>query len=181
MVHLRLGSILWQTGAFLTCHRADRDGPQTLETAAPITPSPYTESLSRGLEPTRPTIDTVRFFSDFTHTYYHPRSIVQLNDFTLGSSLHPFESYVSGDELFNSLDKEHDLLDRDLRLWAEECDQMQGIQVFTSSDDAWAGFCARYVERIGDEYGKIGLWVWGIEGGATDGRKVGETVAVVDT
>ena len=78
----------------------------------------------------------------------------------------PFENYSSGDELFESLDKEHDLLDRDLRLWAEECDQMQGVQVFTGTDDAWGGFAARYVERIRDEYGKVGVWVFGSEEGA---------------
>lgn len=77
----------------------------------------------------------------------------------------PFEKYESGDDLFDSLDKEHDLLDRDLRLWAEECDQMQGMQIFTGADDAWGGFAARYAERIRDEYGKVGLWVWGLEGG----------------
>jgi hypothetical protein len=93
---------------------------------------------------------------------------VQLNDYTLASKLHPFNAYSSGDDLFNALDKEHDLLDRDLRLWAEECDQMQGLQIFTNSDDAWAGFASRYVERLRDEYGKVGVWVWGISEGQND-------------
>jgi len=64
------------------------------------------------------------------------------------------------------------LLDRDLRLWAEECDHMQGVEVFAGADDAWGGFAARYVERIRDEFGKVGIWVWGIEGGQGEGRKV---------
>ena len=76
----------------------------------------------------------------------------------------PFEKYDSGEDLFESLDKEHDLLDRDLRLWAEECDQMQGVQVFSGVDDAWGGFAARYVERVRDEYGKVGIWAFGLEG-----------------
>ena len=82
----------------------------------------------------------------------------------------PFEKWESGDDLFNSLDKEHDLLDRDLRLWAEECDRMQGIQMFTGADDAWGGFAARYVERVGDEFGKLGIWVWGLEEGQRSQR-----------
>ena len=86
--------------------------------------------------------------------------------------MQPFENYASGDELFDSLDKEHDLLDRDLRLWVEECDQMQGVQVFTGSDDAWGGFASRYVERLRDEYGKVGIWVWGIDGWHQGGGKV---------
>ena len=76
--------------------------------------------------------------------------------------------------MFNSLDKEHDLLDRDLRLWAEECDQMQGVQVFAGADDAWGGFAGRYAERIRDEYGKVEIWVWGMEGEDGETRKVSE-------
>ncbi|MCJ1394465.1 mtDNA inheritance, partitioning of the mitochondrial organelle [Xylographa bjoerkii] len=146
-------------------------GRTVISTEPPIHPSPYLASLSTGGIPPRPTISTVKYWSDFSHLYYHPRSIVQLNDYSLGSSLQPFENYTSGDELFESLDKEHDLLDRDLRLWVEECDQMQGVQVFTGSDDAWGGFASRYVERLRDEYGKVGIWVWGIEGGVGEGRK----------
>ena len=40
---------------------------------------------------------------------------------------------------------------------------MQGMQVFASTHDAWGGFTSRYLERIRDEYGKVPVWVWGIE------------------
>jgi hypothetical protein len=95
--------------------------------------------------------------------YFHPKSIVQLNEYELSSTLMPFEGWNVGDELFNSLDKEHDLLDRDLRPFAEESDHMQGIQVIASVDDAWGGFAARYMDRIRDEYGKTAVYVWGLE------------------
>lgn len=153
------------------CHQ-NRDGPTTIRTALPVLPSPYVASLSTASTPSRPTISTVKYWSDFSRLCYHPRSIVQLNDYTLGSSLQPFDNYTSGDELFDSLDKEHDLLDRDLRLWVEECDQMQGVQLFTGADDAWGGFAGKYMERLRDEYGKVGIWVWGIEDGDEEGRKV---------
>ena len=154
------------------CYHQSRTGPTVVRTAPLIQPSPYLASLSTDGIPSRPTISTVKYWSDFSHVYYHPRSIVQLNDYSLGSSLQPFENYAPGDELFDSLDKEHDLLDRDLRLWVEECDQMQGVQVFTGSDDAWGGFASRYVERLRDEYGKVGIWVWGMEGEEGDRMKV---------
>lgn len=75
----------------------------------------------------------------------------------------PFEKFGVGEDLFNSLDKEHDILDRDLRPFAEESDQLQGIQMMTGIDDAWGGFAARYMDRIRDEYGKTAVWVWGSE------------------
>jgi len=88
---------------------------------------------------------------------------VQLNEYELNSSLMPFENWDAGDDLFTSLDKEHDLVDRDVRSFAEEADQMQGLQIFTSVDDAWGGFAARYMDKLRDEYGKTSIWVWGIE------------------
>lgn len=78
----------------------------------------------------------------------------------------PFENWSSGEELFGDLDKEHDLLDRDVRPFVEECDQIRAFQLFTGSDDAWGGFAARYMDRLRDEYGKTGIWVWAIEDGA---------------
>ncbi|MCJ1479093.1 mtDNA inheritance, partitioning of the mitochondrial organelle [Lambiella insularis] len=48
---------------------------------------------------------------------------------------------------------------------------MQGVQIFTGADDAWGGFASRYVERLRDEYGKVGIWVWGLEESDKEGRK----------
>lgn len=84
----------------------------------------------------------------------------------------PFDKWASGEELFEEMDRAVDLLDRDLRVWAEECDHMQGIQMIGSCDDAWGGFGARYVDKIRDEFGKTALWVWAIEGGSETGSKV---------
>jgi hypothetical protein len=63
-------------------------------------------------------------------------------------------------------------LDRDLRLFAEEADCMQGVQVFGGVDDAWGGFMARYLERVRDVYGKVGVWVWGLQGGVAGVMRV---------
>jgi hypothetical protein len=115
----------------------------------------------------------VRFFSDYSRVYYHPRSVVQLAEHELHSTVAPFERHETGEELFRDLDREHDLLDRDLRLFAEEADCMQGVQVFGGVDDAWGGFMARYLERVRDEYGKVGVWVWGLQGGVAGVMRVG--------
>ena len=105
----------------------------------------------------------MRYWSDFNRVYFHPKSIIQLNEFELNSSLVPFEKWATGRDLFSSLDKEHDLVDRDLRPFIEEADQMQGIQLFATFDDAWGGFSSDYVERLRDEYGKTDIWVWGLQ------------------
>ena len=129
-----------------------------------IPQSSYQKALDEGIfHPQNLTTDTVRYWSDFNRVFYHPRSIVPINHYELCSSLMPFEKFDNGEELFAQIDRDEDLLDRDLRPWAEECDQMQGIQVWTSGDDAWGGFASRYAERLRDEFGKIGLWTYSAE------------------
>lgn len=143
-------------------------GQTVVQKSDPITPSAYQQSLDAGLAPPQLTPESVRYWSDFNRVFYHPRSIVQLNDYELNSSLQPFERWDTGEELFANLDKEHDIMDRDLRPFVEEADQMQGIQIFATLDDAWGGFASKYLERMRDEYGKTTVWVWGAQG-ATQG------------
>ncbi|KAJ5925901.1 hypothetical protein N7454_007411 [Penicillium verhagenii] len=142
------------------------DGAEVVQKQTPILPSEYQKSLELGTPAPRLTSETVRYWSDYNRVFYHPRSIVQLNEYELNSQIMPFEDWNAGEELFNDLDKEHDLLDRDVRPFAEECDQMRALQLFTGADDAWGGFAARYIDRLRDEYGKKSVWVWAIEDGA---------------
>lgn len=93
---------------------------------------------------------------------------MQLYDFELDSTIRPFENFSMGTELFTSLDKEHDIVDRDWRPFVEECDLMQGMQVFTTLDDAWGGFASSYLEALRDEYPKSCIWVWGLQSPLVD-------------
>lgn len=140
-----------------------RNGKTVVQKQQPIDISAYQESLDTGAAPPELTTRNVRYWSDFSRVFYHPRSIVQLNEYELGSTLMPFEKWTMGEELFASLDKDHDLLDRDLRPFIEEADQMQGVQIMSGIDDAWGGFAAKYVERMRDEYGKTPIWLWGLQ------------------
>ncbi|KAK7918159.1 Bcdml1 [Apiospora marii] len=139
------------------------NGKTVVQKQQPIDISAYQESLDTGAAPPELTTSNVRYWSDFSRVFYHPRSIVQLNEYELGSTLMPFEKWSMGEELFASLDKDHDLLDRDLRPFVEEADQMQGVQIMAGIDDAWGGFAAKYVERMRDEYGKTPIWLWGLQ------------------
>ena len=145
---------------------SDRDGKEVIQQQAAIPQSDYQKSLDSGLPAPELTSETVRYWSDYNRVFYHPRSIVQVNDYELNSRTMPFEDWEVGEELFKDLDKEHDLLDRDVRPFAEECDQLRALQLFTNADDAWGGFAAKYMDRLRDEYGKKSIWVWAIESGA---------------
>ncbi|RDL40682.1 Tubulin nucleotide-binding protein [Venustampulla echinocandica] len=143
------------------------NGPTVVQRQDPIQQNEYQRSLQEGIEPAHLTPESVKYWSDFNKIYFHPKSVIQLNEYELNSSLTPFDNWSAGEELFNSLDKEHDLLDRDLRYFAEEADQMQGIQIMAAVDDAWGGFAARYLDRIRDEYGKASVLFWGLEENVT--------------
>ena len=68
-----------------------------------------------------------------------------------------------GVELFDTIDKENDIVDRDFRPFVEECDRMQGIQAFSTIDDAWGGFASKYLDALRDEYPKTCIWLWGLQ------------------
>lgn len=133
--------------------------------------------MDLGTTAPRLTSESVRYWSDYNRVFYHPKSIVQLNEYELNSQTMPFEDWNVGEELFNDLDKEHDLLDRDVRPFLEECDHLRALQLFAGSDDAWGGFAASYMERLRDEFGKKSIWVWAIEDG-TRTQRVSGTAAL---
>jgi Tubulin domain len=150
--------------------RTTRQGRTSTQKQAVIEPNEYQKNLDQGLPTFQLRAEQVRYWSDFNRVYYHPRSIVQLNEYELHSQLMPFENWDAGRDLFNDLDRDFDLLDRDVRPFAEECDQLAGIQIFTTADDAWGGFSSSYTDVLRDEYGKTSLWVWDIEDGLRGSR-----------
>ena len=148
------------------------DGSTLTQHQTPIQPSRYQTLLDQGLATYQLHEGDVRYWSDFNRVFYHPRSAVQLNQYELNSQIMPFEKWAAGEELFEDLDKQVDILDRDVRPFAEECDYMQGFQILTGIDDAWGGFASRFLDSLRDEYGKTSLWTIGIEDGAPVPRQI---------
>ncbi len=140
-----------------------RAGKSTVHKQELLQQSAYLQSLDAGSTPDRLSKSSVRYWSDFSRAYYHPKSLNQLYDYELHSSIQPFERFDMGKELFHTLDKEQDIVDRDWRPFVEECDQMQGIQILATIDDAWGGFASSYLETLRDEYPKQCIWVWGLQ------------------
>lgn len=138
-------------------------GKPVVQRMTPIVPSAYTQSLDAGGDAAALTPAMVRYWTDFSRVYYHPRSLIEVGDEPEGPDAESDLSWAAGDALFAALDREHDVLDRDLRPFLEEADHMQGLQVLSTVDDAWGGFAARYLERLRDEYGKTTLWLWALQ------------------
>ena len=90
----------------------------------------------------------------------------------LGLEQRAFDSWQHGEDLFQALDRQEELVDRDVRPFVEECDQMQGIQLLTSVGDGWSGFSNKYLDRLRDDFGKIPIWTWALEGSKEGLKKV---------
>ena len=163
---------LWYVGEspLYTSSDNSRDGNRVIQRQTPIQPHQYQQSLDLGEPAPALRAETVRYWSDFNRVFFHPKSIVQLNEYELNSQIMPFENWSAGEDLFGDIDKEFDILDRDLRPFAEECDQISAFQLFTGTDDAWGGFASTYVDRIRDEYGKTSLWTFALENSQIDQR-----------
>ena len=123
----------------------------------------FLRSLNDGGASARLSTSSVQFWSDFNRVYYHPRSLIQIYETDLGLEQRAFDSWEHGEELFQALDRQEELVDRDVRPFVEECDQMQGIQLITSVGDGWSGFSYKYLDRLRDDLGKIPIWTWALD------------------
>jgi len=142
----------------------------------------YQHHLNLGTESSALSANKIRFWSDFNRVYYHPRSLVQIYETELGPEQRAFTTWEAGEDLFESLDRENDLFERDVRPFIEECDQMQGLQMMTSVDDGWSGFASKYMDRLRDELGKGTIWVLASQEASTPQQQVSqEHLAAIQT
>nr|VWO95844.1 Lon protease (EC (ATP-dependent protease La) [Ganoderma boninense] len=109
--------------------------------AASEDPSTSTTGLSR-----------VRFWSDYSRVFLHPRTPQRLPDLAdwdaidgdWNKSKEGFQKYVS----------DHDLMENELRSFVEECDGLQGLQLM-SDCVAFGGFTDAFLTAFRDEFPKL--------------------------
>ncbi|KAI8972555.1 tubulin domain-containing protein [Trametes punicea] len=94
----------------------------------------------------------VRFWSDYSRVYYHPRSAQRLPD--LADWEHAEGQWHAGREAFANYEHEHEIMDNEVRLFVEECDALQGVQL-TSDCDTFGGFTDAFLTGFRDEYPKM--------------------------
>lgn len=96
---------------------------------------------------------------------------MQLNEYSFDSDLIAFDTFEQGYELYKAQGYEQEPVDQDVRRFAEECDQVQGFQMFSGVSDGWSGFASGYIEDLHDEYPKAEVWSWAIERSVPSGRQ----------
>ncbi|KAM5532691.1 hypothetical protein V8D89_013660 [Ganoderma adspersum] len=103
-------------------------------------------------EPSATDLTRVRFWSDYSRVFLHPRTPQRLPD------LADWEA-TDGDwntsrESFRKHDSDRDLMENDLRSFVEECDGLQGLQL-TSDCATFGGFTDAFLTAFRDECPKL--------------------------
>ncbi|KZT58206.1 tubulin nucleotide-binding domain-like protein [Calocera cornea HHB12733] len=120
---------------------------QDLETelsGAPSKPGP-----SQAVQPRK--VHNPSTWTDYTRVYYHPRSIWPIT-WNLGAT---GDKWDEGEETWNHMLQEDDFWDKDFRLFAEECDLLQGVQMTSSPSDAFASLSVSLLQTFQDDYPKL--------------------------
>ncbi|KAI0684692.1 tubulin domain-containing protein [Cytidiella melzeri] len=93
-----------------------------------------------------------RYWSDYNLVYYHPRSVQRLPDVPDWEDAEG--DWISNSEMFEKYDEEVDLTDGAFRMFVEECDNLQGIQI-TNDVATFGSFTNAFLAKIRDELSKL--------------------------
>ncbi|CAO3655803.1 unnamed protein product [Mucor hiemalis] len=105
---------------------------------------------------------SVNNWSDYNRIYYHPRSINPIVTHQMDNEITPFDSYTIGREAYRENEKEMDIFEDNFRFFVEECDSLQGFQIFTDVDDGFGGFTEGLLNNIRDEFLKTPIMTYGL-------------------
>ncbi|KAI0632877.1 tubulin domain-containing protein [Trametes polyzona] len=94
----------------------------------------------------------IRFWSDYSRVYYHPRSAQKLPDISEWQRTQG--EWAVSKETFANYEHEHEVMENDVRFFVEECDALQGIQVL-SDCATFGGFTDAFLTAFRDEYPKM--------------------------
>ncbi|KAG2207128.1 hypothetical protein INT46_003531 [Mucor plumbeus] len=105
---------------------------------------------------------SVNNWSDYNRIYYHPRSINPIVTHQMDNDITPFDNYTIGRQSYQDNEKETDIFEDNFRFFVEECDNLQGFQIMTDVDDAFAGFTEGLLNDIRDEFAKTPIMTYGL-------------------
>ena len=123
-----------------------------------------------------------RFWSDYSRTFFHTKSLVSVGGELTApmpgsyNAAHPptgsdgrtrFETFSQGAKYFDELERQQEVLDTNIRWFAEDADQLQGFQYSIDSSDAFGGLGSKYLENLVDEFPKVAHLVFAAAWGNT--------------
>ncbi|KAF9555209.1 tubulin nucleotide-binding domain-like protein [Agrocybe pediades] len=123
----------------------------------------------------------IRYWSDFSRVYYLPRSLQKIPDPPDWETDNL--NWAAGQELFERYNEESELMEGALRLFVEDCDNIQGIQVINDTN-TFGSFMSSFFESFRDEYRKLPSFAFPVLSGAAtpkyDGGQSQRTKQIVN-
>ena len=91
---------------------------------------------------------------------FHPRSVLLATSFQHENTAHPFDMWGLGRAAWRGCDGVGEELEDRVRLFAEECDNLGGVQLLADWQDGFGGLASQVVELLSDEYSRKSLLVF---------------------
>ncbi|XP_069672251.1 protein misato homolog 1 [Periplaneta americana] len=95
--------------------------------------------------------NVVNVWADYLRIRYHPRTVSIINEYEHKSDTRPFDVFNYGVNLWKNEIFQEEFIDR-IRVYVEECDNMQGFHILMDGTDGFAGLGTSVVEYLEDEY-----------------------------
>ncbi|KAJ7626585.1 Misato segment II tubulin-like domain-containing protein [Mycena polygramma] len=102
-------------------------------------------------------LDDIRYWSDFNRLYYVPRTIQKIPDIPDWEDAEG--NWAGGLETFTRYDEETGLMEGPLRLFLEECETIQGIQLMHDAS-TFGSFIHSFLTGVRDDFAKLPLLAW---------------------
>ncbi|KAJ7776805.1 mtDNA inheritance protein Dml1 [Mycena maculata] len=102
-------------------------------------------------------LDDVRYWSDFNRLFYVPRTVQKIPDVPEWEDAEG--NWTAGHETFTRFDEDTGLMEGPFRLFLEECETIQGIQIIHDAS-TFGGFIDSFLTSLRDDFVKLPLLVW---------------------
>ncbi|THH21692.1 hypothetical protein EUX98_g8295 [Antrodiella citrinella] len=104
-------------------------------------------------------VSEIRFWSDYSRVFYHPRTSQRLPD--VADYEHADGDWVSGRDAFTKYNEETELMEDSFRFFVEECDNPQGLQVINDTA-SFGSFTHSFLSAFRDDFTKLPCWTFSL-------------------
>ncbi|KAJ7268065.1 Misato segment II tubulin-like domain-containing protein [Mycena rebaudengoi] len=101
--------------------------------------------------------EDVRYWSDFNRVFYVPRSVQKIPDIADWEEAEG--NWTSGHETFTRYDEDTELMEGPLRLFLEECETIQGVQLMHDTS-TFGSFVDSFLTSLRDNFLKLPVLAW---------------------
>lgn len=160
-------SPLWDGGVDEICQDPISDGPYQTQLDEEIEEEAVAPPESKRSTVIPPLCaSNVRYWSDYDRVYHLPRSIHKLPDLADWEAAEG--DWSAGKEAFLRYDLDNSVMDDSFRLFVEECDTFQGLQLCTDNA-SFGSFCNALLTAFRDEFPKQPAFTFAVLSDAVPG------------